>query len=112
MSCDACHRSSAWAPAQFTHPAQTAGRCAACHNGVDASARPGTHFVSLRGCDSCHRTLAWQPVRYQHLSPAYQPLPDRPDCVSCHLTNGEIIPRQLHGNPRVRPVPVPIRTGP
>ncbi|WP_201492360.1 cytochrome c3 family protein [Rubrivivax sp. A210] len=112
LSCDACHRTTAWTPAQFSHPAQVTGRCAACHNGVDASARPGTHFVTVRSCDSCHRPLAWQPVRYQHLSPAYLPLPDRPSCVSCHITNGEVIPRQLHGNPRVRPVPVPGRTGP
>jgi hypothetical protein len=51
-------------------------------------------------------------VRYRHLSPAYQPLPDRNTCVSCHITNGEVIPRQLHGNPRNRPVPVPPKTGP
>ena len=30
-------------------------------------------------------------------------------CVSCHLTNGEIIPRQMHSNNRNRPVPVPAR---
>jgi hypothetical protein len=107
LSCDACHRSTAWLPAQFTHPANAAGQCAACHNGVDASARPGNHFVSVRSCDACHRPLAWQPVRYQHLSPAFQPQPDRPTCISCHITNGEVIPRQLHGNPRNRPVPVP-----
>jgi len=112
MSCDACHRSSAWSPAQFTHAANIAGQCLACHNGVDAAGKPGTHFVSSRSCDSCHTALAWQPVRYQHLSPAYQPMVDRPTCVSCHVTNGEIIPRQLHGNPRNRPVPVPPKSGP
>ncbi len=112
LSCDACHRSTAWTPASFTHAPNAAGTCLACHNGVDASARPGPHFVTVRNCDACHTTLAWQPVRYQHLSPAYQPAPDRNRCLSCHVTNGEIIPRQLHGNPRNRPVPVPPKTGP
>ena len=112
LSCDSCHRSTAWAPASFTHPSNAAGTCAACHNGVDASGRPGSHFISVRSCDACHTALAWQPVRYQHLSPAYAPSPERPTCVSCHITNGEVIPRQLHGNPRNRPVPVPPKTGP
>ena len=106
LSCDSCHRSTAWSPAQFSHPVNAAGQCAACHNGVDASGRPGTHFVTVRSCDACHRTLAWQPASYQHLSPAYQPTPDRLTCVSCHITNGEVIPRQMHANPRNRPIPV------
>jgi hypothetical protein len=107
LSCDTCHRSTAWRPAQYSHPANVAGQCANCHNGVDATPRPGNHFITVRACDSCHRPVAWAPVRYQHLSPAYQPQPDRTTCVSCHITNGEVIPRQLHGNPRVKPVPVP-----
>jgi hypothetical protein len=107
VSCDSCHRSTSWTPAQYTHPASTAGQCANCHNGVDATPRPGNHFITVRACDSCHRPLAWTPVRYQHLSPAYQALPDRNTCVSCHITNGEVIPRQMHGNPRVKPIPVP-----
>lgn len=105
MSCDSCHRTSAWIPAQYSHSATVAGQCAVCHNGVDAAARPGNHFVTVRACDACHRPLAWQPVKYQHLSPAYQPAPDRLSCVSCHITNGEIIPRLLRGNLRPRPVP-------
>ncbi len=107
MSCDSCHRTSTWLPAQYDHPGVVAGQCAACHNGTDASGKPGPHFVTVRACDSCHRPLAWKPANYQHLSPAYQPAPDKPRCVDCHITNGEVIPRQMHGNPRTRPVPVP-----
>jgi hypothetical protein len=107
MSCDSCHRTSSWLPAQYGHPGVVAGQCAACHNGTDASGKPGPHFVTVRACDSCHRPLAWKPANYQHLSPAYQPASDKPRCVDCHVTNGEVIPRQLHGNPRTRPVPVP-----
>jgi hypothetical protein len=112
LSCDSCHRSTAWTPAQFEHKGVVAGQCVACHNGVDASGRPGPHFVTVRACDSCHRPLAWTPVNYQHLSPRYQPMPEHTTCVSCHVTNGEIIPRQLHGNPRNRPVPVAPKSGP
>jgi hypothetical protein len=107
LSCDSCHRTTAWSPAQFSHPTNAAGQCAACHNGIDATARPGPHFVTVRNCDACHRTLAWTPVIYRHISPAYQPAPDRPTCVSCHITNGEVIPRQMHSSPRGRPIPVP-----
>jgi hypothetical protein len=105
LSCDSCHRTSSWTPAQYTHTAGASGQCAVCHNGVDASPRPGNHFITVRACDACHRPLAWQPVQYQHLSPAYQASPERTTCVSCHITNGEVIPRQLHGNTRPRPVP-------
>jgi hypothetical protein len=107
LSCDSCHRTTSWAQAQYTHPNNVAGQCASCHNGVDASPRPGNHFITVRACDSCHRPLAWVPVKYQHLSPAYQAQPDKLTCVSCHVTNGELIPRQLHGNPRTRPIPIP-----
>jgi hypothetical protein len=106
LSCDSCHRTTTWTPAQYTHAANAAGQCVSCHNGVDASPRPGNHFISVRSCDTCHRSSAWAPVQYQHTSPAYQQQPDRPTCISCHVTNSEIIPRQLHGSPRNRPVPV------
>jgi hypothetical protein len=106
LACDSCHRTTAWRPAQYTHPASVTGQCQACHNGVDANGRSAGHFVTARSCDACHRTLAWLPVEYQHLSPAYVSAPDRPTCISCHITNGEIIPRQMRTNPRNRPVPV------
>jgi len=85
----------------------SAGQCTTCHNSVKASGKPGSHFLTARSCDACHRTLAWIPVSYTHLSPAYRPSADLPLCVSCHVTNGEMIPRVMHGNPRLRPVPGP-----
>jgi hypothetical protein len=106
-SCDTCHRTTAWQPAQFSHQGVIAGQCTSCHNAVRASGKPGTHFLTARSCDACHRTLAWLPVSYSHLSPAYRAAADKPTCISCHVTNGEMIPRLMHGNPRVRPIPVP-----
>ena len=105
MSCDSCHRTTAWRPAQFSHQGVVAGQCASCHTGVQATGKSGSHFLTARSCDSCHRTVGWLPASYTHLSAAYRPAPDKPTCVSCHVTNGEIIPRLMHGNPRLRPVP-------
>jgi hypothetical protein len=104
-SCDVCHRTTAWTPAQFDHRGVVRGQCQTCHNGLSAPARPAGHFVTARSCDACHRTIAWVPVDYSHLSPLYKFAPGKTTCVACHVTNGELIPRQLRGSPRPRPVP-------
>jgi hypothetical protein len=49
--------------------------------------------------------MAWKPVTYQHMSPQYQPTGDPMNCVGCHITNGEIIPRQMRGLIRTKPIP-------
>jgi nitrate/TMAO reductase-like tetraheme cytochrome c subunit len=110
LSCDSCHRTTAWKPAQFSHEGVQPGQCQACHNPASATGKAAGHFVTVRSCDNCHRTVAWVPVSYQHLSPLYHPQADKSTCLSCHVTNGEIIPRQMRGNNR--PKPVPVRTGP
>jgi hypothetical protein len=104
-SCDSCHRNTAWVPAEFSHQGTLPGQCQTCHNGSSATGKPSGHFVSARSCDACHRTVGWVPVNYSHVSPLYRSAPDKPTCVSCHVTNGEIIPRLLRGGPRPRPVP-------
>jgi hypothetical protein len=106
-SCDTCHRSTAWVPAQFSHQGVLPGQCYTCHNGAAATGKSSSHFVTARSCDTCHRTIAWVPTNYSHLSPAFRPQPDKTTCVSCHVTNGEIVPRQMRGNPRPRPIPAP-----
>lgn len=107
LSCDSCHRNTAWTPAQFNHQGALPGQCQSCHNGSGATGKPSGHFFTTRSCDSCHRTVSWVPVTYTHMAPGYQPQVDKPTCVSCHITNGEIIPRQLRGGPRPKPIPVP-----
>ena len=106
LSCDNCHRSTAWKPAQFSHQGVVPSQCQTCHNSVVAGGKSGGHFVTTRSCDTCHRTVAWLPVSYAHMSPLYQPQPDKSTCVSCHVINGEIIPRQMRGNNRPKPIPV------
>ncbi|MEP7295996.1 MAG: hypothetical protein ABI702_07390, partial [Burkholderiales bacterium] len=105
-SCDTCHRNTAWIPAQFNHQGVLPGQCFTCHNGTMAPGKPSSHFITARSCDACHRTIGWAPVAYSHLSASYRPQPDKPTCVSCHVTNGEIIPRQLRGGTRPKPIPV------
>jgi len=91
LSCDACHRTTAWVPASYTHAGVAPTTCATCHNGSAASARPASHFVTTRACDSCHRMTFWQPpVPYRHLAPAYSPHPGVA-CVACHKGNSEMV---------------------
>jgi hypothetical protein len=104
-SCDTCHRTTSWTPAQFSHSGVLPGQCQTCHNGSGATGKLPGHFVTARSCDACHRTIGWVPVDYSHVSPLYRAAPDKTTCVSCHITNGEIVPRQLRGGPRPRPVP-------
>jgi hypothetical protein len=105
-SCDVCHRTTTWLPAQFSHDGQFSNTCLACHNGMSASAKPSGHFMTGRSCDNCHKNMAWTPVQYQHLSPLYTSAPDKLTCVSCHDTNGEIIRRQARSLNRTKPIPV------
>jgi hypothetical protein len=107
VSCDSCHRTTAWMPAQFNHQGVLPAQCQICHNAASASGKPSGHFVTPRSCDACHRTLGWVPVQYSHLSPLYKSQIDKTSCASCHVTNGEIIPRQMRSNTRPKPVPVP-----
>ena len=109
LSCDSCHRTTTWTPAQFSHQGVLPGQCQVCHNSAAATGKPGRHFVTARSCDACHRTVTWVPVSYSHLSPLYQAQADKPTCVSCHVTNGELIPRIMRGNNRPK---LPGRPGP
>ena len=92
LSCDSCHRTTAWIPANFTHSGATTGTCATCHNGSGASGKPASHFVTMRSCDSCHRVTSWRPVLdYRHLSPLYTVHAPGTGCVACHVGNSELV---------------------
>jgi hypothetical protein len=94
LSCDACHRTTAWTPVTYAHPGVGPGRCASCHAGPSkwATPKPAGHFLTMRSCDVCHHsTSAWEPVMYDHLSPRYRPQTAMVRCIDCHTTNTEMV---------------------
>ena len=93
MSCDSCHRTTAWTPANYTHAGVAAGSCATCHNAIGAKGKPAGHFVTMRSCDNCHRATSWKPLApYQHLSPLYPTRhPAVASCTVCHVGNSEMV---------------------
>jgi hypothetical protein len=112
LSCDACHRSTTWVPASFTHKGVAAGSCASCHNGASAKGMPSGHFLTARACDTCHRMSGWTPtLPYRHLSPAFRPIQSLTPCQSCHRANSEVVPstvpeRGVPGKPATKPLHV------
>jgi hypothetical protein len=92
LGCDACHRTTAWTPANFTHAGVAPNTCATCHTGAGAKGKPANHFVTTKSCDSCHRTTGWTPVTtYTHTAPTYVRHSGGVRCTSCHTTNNEVI---------------------
>lgn len=90
-SCDSCHTTVAWIPANFSHTNVAPGSCASCHNGSQATGKPNGHFVTTQSCDKCHRTTAWTPVTaYTHTSPYYRPHNSGVTCTDCHTGNSEV----------------------
>jgi hypothetical protein len=89
-SCDACHSTIAWLPAQFDHANVAPGTCSQCHNGVSAVGKPAGHWLTTLECDACHRTTAWTPVTHQHVSPEYPgDHAGPPLCTACHTTSSD-----------------------
>ncbi|HEX4583796.1 MAG TPA: hypothetical protein VH183_03135, partial [Burkholderiaceae bacterium] len=94
LSCDACHRTTAWMPVAYTHAGVGPSHCASCHAGAGkwATPKPAAHFLTARSCDVCHHTTtSWLPVTYDHLSPRYRPQRGMVRCVDCHTTNAEMV---------------------
>jgi hypothetical protein len=90
LSCDACHRTSTWLPALFTHNGIAAGTCGSCHAGNWATAKPAKHMLTSRTCDTCHRsTTSWTHETYTHMDLVYSPHSSKLTCVACHATDTE-----------------------
>jgi hypothetical protein len=103
LACDACHRTTAWLPALFSH-AGAAAACGSCHNGLQARGKPAGHMVTMRECALCHaRTVAWQPVRYQHLAASASLAVGGERCETCHVTRNETVPRHISAGRPARP---------
>jgi hypothetical protein len=90
LTCDACHRTSAWLPAIFMHAGVAAGTCASCHTGNWATAKPANHMLTVRSCDACHPgTVSWTPQLYTHFDAVYTPHANSVACLACHASNTE-----------------------
>jgi hypothetical protein len=113
-TCDNCHTTGGWTPANFEHDNVTAG-CASCHNGVDSLGRPATHISTTNVCEDCHSVVAFAPViRVDHaqvvgtcsgchdgttaVGKHAAHLPTTGECSTCHSTDA-FVPSQFdHGN--------------
>jgi hypothetical protein len=94
LSCDSCHRSTAWEPVAYAHAGVGPGHCATCHAGTGkwATPKPAAHFLTARSCDACHHgTNVWLPVMYDHRTPQFRPQTGAVRCIDCHRTNTEVV---------------------
>ena len=76
-TCDDCHTTVAWVPANFDHVNIT-GNCFSCHNGIEATGKSAGHVDSTNVCEGCHSTTAWSPASSVDHSQV------RGSCSSCH----------------------------
>ena len=87
QQCDTCHTSTTtWATATFNHATATpavAGRCADCHNSVNALGKPTNHIPTTAQCDTCHKTFtAFAPAAMSHAGTTGPAAAG--NCASCH----------------------------
>ncbi len=108
-NCDACHRTTAWAPAAFGHSGVTTG-CTTCHKTGFATTKSNTHFITTQACEKCHTTTVWSPIKsYIHTTTYYKAHPSLSmtlyaDCKLCHINNNEVITGAPHmGNAAYKP---------
>ncbi len=84
-SCDACHTTRGWVPAQVNHNGLTAP-CSTCHNNTVVIGKPSNHFATTQECNFCHSTRAWVPANYNH-SGYYPRHGWSMRCNSCHSSS-------------------------
>ena len=100
-SCDACHSTVAWTPAQFDHANVAPGTCISCHDGTQATGKNPQHIRTTNTCDACHtrrpgsrRCASTTPrcsaaARAATTAPrrpaSRRPHPDHAACDTCHV---------------------------
>ena len=121
QTCEQCHNSSGWKPANWRHsspPASwsltgihttlscaichvnyqpVAGRdCNSCHRArYDATTNPNHRASGFpTTCEQCHNTSAWRPATFSHTRFPLTGLHTTVECAKCHLNN------QYTGTPR------------
>jgi predicted CXXCH cytochrome family protein len=115
QTCETCHNTSAWQPAQFDHSktnfpltgAHASAQCAQCHVNNNFNITNTTcvscHLKDYQGttnpnhaqqgiaqtCETCHNTAAWQPAQFDHTKSGF-PLTGAHatlPCAQCHVNN-------------------------
>jgi hypothetical protein len=80
--CENCHFNTAtFLGARYNHGAAMPGQCRTCHNGLQATGKPGSHNTGSKAtasCDQCHRSVAWGPASWNHIGVAPG------TCTTCH----------------------------
>jgi Cytochrome c7 and related cytochrome c len=82
LSCDACHSTSNWNGARFSHIGVVIGTCATCHNGTNAMGLPSNHIpTGAASCDTCHKAgfSSFAGGVYTHTGTE--------TCENCHVGN-------------------------
>ncbi len=89
-SCNDCHGTKRWKPAEFDHESwlradldrSGAGACARCHD----SDRPDDrlHKEAKNSCSQCHNTKAWVPADFDHDQWFRFDRNHPADCSTCH----------------------------
>ena len=114
-TCEKCHTTTAWQPANFNHDqffpltgAHKTVQCASCHKNGQYAGTPttcvGCHQADYNGttnpnhgqsgfpttCETCHSTTAWQPSTFDHRS--FFPIPHHGinQCNDCHTTGNSM----------------------
>jgi hypothetical protein len=115
QTCETCHNTAAWQPAQFDHSksgfpltgAHATVQCAQCHINNNYNITDTTcvscHLKDFQGttnpnhaqqgfsqtCETCHNTAAWQPAQFDHAKSGF-PLTGAHatlQCAQCHVNN-------------------------
>jgi len=76
--CESCHTTASFAGARFSHVGIQPGTCASCHNGRQATGKPGGHISTTASCDACHRTSSYRPAFFNHTAVVAG------TCATCH----------------------------
>ena len=101
--CEACHRTTSFAPVARVDHFEVFGQCFSCHNGNIARGKPADHIPATNMCESCHNVRLFSRVaRVDHLEVVGvcsgchngvvargqhpQHIPTTAECDSCHNT--------------------------
>ena len=98
QSCDACHGTSSFAGAIFSHVAVAPSSCNSCHDGLRATGKPNGHPATTASCDLCHVTGSFAGQARKPTN--HIPYAASATCTSCHVGGFTVSPTlsAIHAN--------------